>query len=141
MFRALSLYQEPRHWHRSPLFVSHGSVRVDGSFFEWMCVHVAHRLGQCIGHTEGLPICAHDVNDMIQSLGFWIQGPGFGHQLFSCCVALALAISGCLSSVENQVAQDDARDTGLFQGTALDVMLSPTGAQGLSLLLLLQLGG
>ena len=47
----------------------------------------------------------------------------------------------CLSSVENQVAQDDARDTGLFQGTALDVMMSPTGAEGLSLLLLLQLGG
>ena len=68
-------------------------MRVDGSFFEWMCVHVAHRLGQCIRHTEGLPMCAHDVNDMIQSLGFGIQGPSFGHQLFSYCVALALTIT------------------------------------------------
>ena len=47
----------------------------------------------------------------------------------------------CLSSVENQVAQDDAHVTGLFQGTTLDVMMCPTGAQGLSLPLLLQLGG
>ena len=47
----------------------------------------------------------------------------------------------CLSSVENQVAQDDAHVTGLFQGTTLDVMMCPTGAQVLSLPLLLQLGG
>ena len=46
-----------------------------------------------------------------------------------------------LLSVENQVAQDGAHVTGLFQSTALAVILSPTGAQGLSLLLLLQLGG
>ena len=112
---------------------------VDGSFSEWMCAHVAHKLGQCTGHTEGLPICACDASDMIQSLGFGIQGPGFGCQLFSCLGTYYLWVS--LFSVENQVAQDGAHVTGLFQGTALAVILSSTGAQGLSLLLLLQLGG
>ena len=47
----------------------------------------------------------------------------------------------CLSSLENQVAQNATHVTGLFQGTTLDVMMSTTGAQGLSLLLPLQLGG
>lgn len=48
-------------------------MRMDCPVFEWMCVHVAHRLGQCMGHTEGLPVCAHNVNDVIQSLAL---GPG-----------------------------------------------------------------
>ena len=56
-------------------------------------------------------MCAHDVNDMIQSLGFGIQGPGFGCQLFSYCVAY-LWVS--LSSAENQVAQNAAHVTVLF---------------------------
>lgn len=79
------------------MFVSSGSVRMDCPFFEWMCVHVAHRLGQCMGHTEGLPVCAHNVNDAIQSLGFGARGPALGCQLFFSCVALALTISVRLS--------------------------------------------
>ena len=141
MFRALILEQEPRHWHRSPLFVSHGSSRVDGSFSELTCAHVAHRLGQCIGHTEGLPICAHDVDGMIQSLGFWIQGTGFGHRLFSCCVALALTISGCLSPLLKTRYPKSCSCHRAFPGDSLGCHVSPTGAQGLSLFLLLQLGG
>ena len=140
MFYALSLEQEPRHWHRSPLFVSNGSVRRDGYISEWMCAHVAHRLGQCIGHTEGLPICAHDVNGMIQSLGFWIQGPGFGHRLFSCCVALTLNISGCLSPLLKTRYTKCCSCHRAFPGHSLGCHVSHTGAQGLSLLLLLQLG-
>ena len=96
MFRALSL-AGAQALAQKPIVCIPRVRKGDGSFFEWMCVHVAHRLGQCIGHTEGLPICAHDVNDMIQNLGFRVQGPGFGCQFFFYCVALDLAISGCVS--------------------------------------------
>lgn len=60
--------------------------------------------------------------------------------LFLCSLG-TYYLCASLSSPENQVAQNATNVTGLFQGTALDVMSSSTGAWGLSLLLLLQVRG
>ena len=79
----------------------------------------------------------HDPEPGLSGPGTWV---------WTSALLLLCSLGPCylwvyLSSVENQVAQDDAHVTELFQGTTMNVMLSPTGAQGLSLLLLLQLGG
>lgn len=127
---------EARHWHKHCLYPT-GPWEVGWLVLSGCVCHVAHSLDWLIEHRGAAYLCSwcewHD-----QNLGFRVQGPGFGHQLFSCCVALA-AISGCISSAEAGSTRL-THVTGLFQGTTLDVMMSPTGAQGLSLPLLLRVG-
>ena len=87
-------------------------------------MHRAHRGAACL--------CSwcewHDPEPGLWDPGTWVWMSVLLllHSLGTCYLWV------CLSSVENQVAQNATHVTGLFQGTTLDIMMSTTGAQGLS---------